>query len=327
VCALTALMPEQAIAFVTDPSLTNLTPHDPSDDLAAAARWSNVPGSLALHGVRGLGGGIEYALAADFCAALIPRFIDTRRPSCAQLEEALRRAMERWAGAHPILRFTGVNGRIAAQLPPAEAREPWQGFGAEIDFFALDPEVYPKVGGLGAWTVPYVLFITPLGTNGRMLPGSTITSVDIIFNARSCYYLDPGLAGGRCNHFESLALHEVGHALDLHHPSQHRARNFDSDANPLNAIPIDCQDPSRGLRLSPLIEERAVMNRGLGEPMPVIFALTNDDLGGRNFHYPICPGARTPAGRALAGALSRTLRGIAAHLVAATRLTRLFLFR
>ncbi|HEV8339367.1 MAG TPA: hypothetical protein VGR25_06890 [bacterium] len=320
------MVPVPASAFVTDPALTNHTPHDHSDDLTAAARWSNVPGSLALNGVRGLGGGIEYALAADFCAALIPHFIDTPRPSCAHLEEALRRAMDRWAGAHPILRFTGTQGRIAAQLPPADTREPWQGFGAEIDFFALDPEAYPRVSGLGAWTVPYVLFASPLGTNGRMLPGSTITSVDIIFNARSCYHLDPGLAGRGCNHFESLALHEVGHALDLHHPSQHRTRNFDSDANPLNLIPIDCQDPTRGLHLSPFIEERAVMNRGLGEPMPVVFALTNDDLGGRNFHYPICPSGKSTILRTLA-ALWASLREIASPQASAARFTTLFLHR
>ncbi|MGH2452266.1 MAG: hypothetical protein ACRDF5_00660 [bacterium] len=242
--------------------------------------------------MRGLGGGIEYAVAADFCATISPRFVDVPRPSCAQLEDALRRAMERWAGAHPVLRFTSVTGRIAAQLPPADAREPWRGFGAEIDLFALDPQAYPQVGRLGAWTSLYSVFAAPLGTNGRLLPGGTITSADIIFNTRSCYYLDPGLSGSSCNHFESLALHEIGHTLDLHHPGQHRARNFDSDANPLNPIPIDCQDPSRGLRLSPFIDERAVMNRGLGEPMPVVFVLSHDDLGGRNFHYPICPGAK-----------------------------------
>lgn len=253
-----------------------------------------MPGSLALHGVRGLGGGIEYALAPDFCAAILRRVVDVPRPGCIQLEEALRRAMDRWVSGHPVLRFANVTGRVAAQLPPPDARDPWRGFGAEIDFFALEPEAYPRVGGLGAWTTLYALFVAPTGTTGRPLRGATITSVDIVFNLRSCYHLDPSLAGNGCNHFESLALHEVGHALDLHHPGQHRDRNFDSDTNPLNPIPIDCQDPTRGLRPSPFIDERAVMNRGLGEAMPVIFALTNDDLGGRNFHYPICPGARAP---------------------------------
>ena len=309
------------MAFVTDPGLDNQTPNDPFDDLGAAARWSNVPGSLALQGVRGLGGGIEYAVAAEFCAAISRRFIDVPRPSCAQLEEALRRAMERWAGAHPVLRYTNVTSRIAAQLPSAETREPWRGVGAEIDFFAVDPETYPKISGLGAWTTLYALSTEPLGTNGRALPGSTITSADIVFNTRSCYHLDPGLAGSGCNHFESLALHEVGHTLDLQHPSQYRSRNFDSDTNPINPIPIDCQDPQRGLRLSPVIDERAVMNRGLGEPMPVIFALTNDDIGGRNFHYPICPGAiRSRASlRDLVPALRRVLRSAVAPLAALAR--------
>ncbi len=284
-----------ARAFVTDPTLTNNTPGDPSDDLLAAARWSNVPGSLLDRGARGLGGGLEYALAADFCPVLSARFLDVPPPTCAQLRDAVRRAFERWTTRHPVLRFVDVTERMSAQLPPPDSRKPWRGFGAEIDLLALSPEAYPRVRGLGAWTSFWYLFTPPVGTNGRPLPGGTVTSADIVFNASTCYHLDPGLAGRGCNHFESLLLHEIGHALDLHHPSENVSRNFDSDADPYNLIPIDCLVPTRGLRLSPHIDPRAVMNRGVGEPMPVVFVLTNDDLGGRDFHYPICPGGTTRA--------------------------------
>ncbi len=307
-----AIAPPPARAFTIDPTNTNDTPQDPADDLLAAARWSNVPGSLALQGVRGLGGGIEYAIAADFCATLIPQFIDEPKPTCGQLRDAVRRAFDHWRNGHLVLRFVDASDRLRAELPPPDVRSPQRDFGAEIDLFALAPDAFPRVRGLGAVTGAWTVRTNPVGTNGRLLPGVTITSADIILNARSCYHLDPGLAGRRCNHFESLVLHEIGHALDLHHPNENVHRNFDTDSDPYNVIPIDCAVPTRGLLLSRHIDERAVMNRGLGEAMPVVFGLTNDDLGGRNFHYPNCPSGRAPGGTAdglVAGFILLTLAG------------------
>ncbi len=295
VCCGLGILPSPAFAFAIDPAISNGTPQDPSDDLLAAARWSNLPGSLAGQGVRGLGGGLEYAVAPEFCPALIPQFVDEPKPSCVQVREAIRRAFDRWSSGHPVLRFVDISDRVPAQLPPPESREPWRGFGAEIDLLALTPDAFPPVRNLGGVTGTWSVGMNPVGTNGRTLPGSTIVSADIVLNARSCLHLDPSLAARRCNHFESLVLHEIGHALDLHHPSENPQRNFDSDTDPLNLIPIDCQNPARGLAPSPHIDPRAVMNRGLGEPMPVLFALSNDDLGGRNFHYPICPSGGRPA--------------------------------
>jgi len=46
-----------------------------------------------VQGVRGLGGGIEYAIAADFCATLTPQFLDDPKPTCAQLRDAVRRPL------------------------------------------------------------------------------------------------------------------------------------------------------------------------------------------------------------------------------------------
>jgi len=287
--------PQIASAFTIDDALTHGTPADPSDDLLDAARWTNVPGSLVGEGVRGLGGGIEYAIAPDLCPKLLPRFIDRPAPICDQVLGAIRQAFDRWGQGHPVLRFVDVSGRIRAQIPPQGVRDPWRGFGAEIDLLAFSPREYPSLGRFGSYTAFWYVFRAPMGTNGRVLPGNTLTSADIVLSTETCYNLDPALAGRGCNHFESLVLHEIGHALALDHPNEFRHRNFDSDGDPTNEIPIDCQDPTRGLRLSPNIDPNAVMNSSLGRPEPIHPALTNDDLGGRNFLYPICPGGQAPA--------------------------------
>lgn len=71
-------------------------------DLWDAGRWSNTPGSLIEQRERGLGGGIEYAIADDFCNNLIPRFTDEPKPTCEQLKETIQRTFDKWAAGHPI---------------------------------------------------------------------------------------------------------------------------------------------------------------------------------------------------------------------------------
>ncbi len=280
--------PSLAHGFTLDSGLNNGTPDDPSDDLLDAARWTNLPGSLVEDGVRGMGGGLEYAVADDFCERLLPRFVDEPKPSCGQLREAIQGAFDRWAERHPVLRFVDVSGRIQPMLPPPGVREPWRGFGAEIDLLALSPREYPKVAGAGAWTSFWFVRVRPIGTNGYRLSGNTLTSVDIVVNATACFHLDPSLGGGRCNHLESLVLHETGHALALDHPNQFPERNFDTDGDAANPVELDCQEPTRNLMLSPNIDPLAVMNSSRGQPEPVHPQLTHDDLAGRDFLYPVC---------------------------------------
>lgn len=277
-----------ALGFTLPNSLNNNTPNDTTDDLQAAARWNNIPGSLINQKVRGLDGGIEYAIASDFCDRIIPRFIDNPKPSCKQIQQAIQQTFEQWAQGHPILKFVNVTSQISPQLPPPGAADPWRGFGAEIDIFALNSEEYPQVENFGAYTTFWYRYNKPIGTNNRELSGSTITSSDIVFNLNACYHFNPQLENRNCNHFSSLLLHEIGHAFALSHPNQYVERNFDTDDNPSNKISINCQDPTRGFKLSPNIDPQAVMNSSLRKPEPVHSSLSFDDLGGRDFLYPSC---------------------------------------
>jgi hypothetical protein len=284
-----ALSSGQAAGFVLHGVLDNGTPNDLTDDLLGAARWSNVPGSLVGSGTRGLGGGLEYSIATDFCAKLIPKFIDTPKPKCSQVRSAIRKAFNRWSLQGSALRFTNISGQIAPLLPPPDDAEPWAGFGAEIDLFALSSRDHPEVSRYGALTYFYYSSSNPVGTSGLVLTGKTITSADIIFSTNACYHLSPRWRGRGCNHFESLMLHEIGHALALDHPNQFPQRNFVKYQNSINDIPNNyCENPIKDFQLSPNIDPQAVMNSSLGQPEPVSAGLTSDDLTGLKFLYPLC---------------------------------------
>ncbi|MDJ0950140.1 MAG: hypothetical protein QNJ94_14580 [Alphaproteobacteria bacterium] len=276
-----------AWAFALSERLTNGTSF-PSDDLEDAVRWSKRPGSLVDDKVRGLGGGVEYAIADDFCDTLLPAFLDDPKPDCAALRSAIREAFDQWSADHPVLVFTDVTGKVETSLPPKTARDPRRGYGAEIDILAGTPAGFPRPGPFGAETIFYFVVADPIATNGRPIAGNTLTSSDILLNPTKCFYLDPVLERATCNHFSSLILHEIGRTLGLGQPDMNPKRNWDNDSNPLNRVVIDCEDPLDGLRLSRRIDRGAAMISGQGLAQRVQPGLTNDDIGARDFLYPSC---------------------------------------
>ena len=289
VFAVAAVAARPVAGFAIDASLTNGTPSDRSDDLLDAARWSDRPGSYIEDRVRGLGGGLEYAISREFCASLIPRFVD--RPSCEDLRLSIQRTFDIWTRDHPKLRFEDVSGRVEAKLPPSWVRDPWRGFGAEIDLLALSPDQYANVRGFGAWTQFWYLFADPMGTNGRILPGNSLTSADIVINSQACFYLDPVMAVDGCNDFGFLLLHETGHVFGLDHSNRLDIGYFDSDYDPFNPMLIDCELPHNGLVLSPFVNPESVMNLDQREQGQARMELSTDELGALRFLYPVCSGA------------------------------------
>lgn len=278
-----------ASAFALSERLTNGTIF-PSDDLEDAVRWTNQPGSLAEDGQRGLGGGVEYALAADFCEKLLPAFIDEPKPDCATVRELLDDAFRQWGEGSPHLSFTDVTGKIEPEVPPPDARDPARGYGAEVDVLAAAPPGFLHPGPFGAEAVIYFLPAPPVGGDGRPLLGNTLTSADIFVNPAKCFYISSAMARSTCNHFPSLMLHVIGRALGLGSPDQNPKRNWDNDSQPDNAVVINCEDPTRGLRLSRRIDPEAAMISGQGLAQRVLPGLRNDDIGGRDFLYPSCGG-------------------------------------
>ena len=286
VIAVAVLAAKPVSAFSLGPIFDNGTPSDKSDDLLDAPRWSDLPGSYVEDGVRGLGGGLEYSISAEFCANLIPQFVDS--PSCEEIRHSVQQTFDIWAKGHIKIRFEDVSDRVETELPPASVNDPWNGYGAEIDLLALSPDEYASVDGYGAWTQFWYLFADPMGTNGQILPGNSLTAADIVMNSEACFYLDRAMAVDGCNDFGFLLLHEIGHVFGLGHSSDAGNGYFDTDFDPLNPMLIDCESPHEGLVLSTFINPNSVMNLDRWEQVQTRMELSTDEIGALRFLYPFC---------------------------------------
>ena len=178
-----------------------------------------------------------------------------------------------------------------------------ENLGFEIDVFAV-PEAHPVFQGNDYFGVAYVdAFFSsdrPL-TNGQSFAGWAISgadlyiNIDLVLGVAAYFGFDwsEQLASG-----QRLLMHELGHALGLHHPNSNEPypleTNYDTDNNPFNAMVIDPADPFGDLIVSENRDDTSIMSNGpcgypFTTPCPALFytSLRNDDLGGRDALYPI----------------------------------------
>jgi hypothetical protein len=292
-CALPlVLAPSAASAFVVD--FPGARPTDPRDDVRMAPRWDSNALDFKFSGERGWGGGLEYAVDPSVCVRL--RFVDA--PDCAEIQAEIARAAARWTAGREEMQFTDVTGLIQPSLP--RTTQPWLGDGAELDIFAVAEEEYRPFAIAGPGTLAFTSWYftgdkTPRRLDGAVLTDAlgTITAADMRLNANACYYLNILNATPDCRHFGSLILHEFGHVLGIGHADEFADRNLDSNADPYDAVPIDCLQPTMFLTRASDLDTGAVsISRWLTHEN-WLRGPSFDDLAARDALYPRCAGSDT----------------------------------
>jgi hypothetical protein len=247
--------------------------------LQGAARWSSTSG---------LSDGIQVGVEPGFATEL-----GATGAEVALFNQAVVDAFEAWES--PVLQFD-ITFDAAGVVEGTDV-------GFEIDVFAV-PGTHDVFDGTDYFGMAHVRSGTfenrPL-TNGQWFPGWVISGADLFINIDNVlglaalfeFDLSEELASG-----QRLLMHELGHALGLHHPNSNNPEgveiNVDTDNDPFNAMVIDPADPFADLIISGQRDDTAIMsNRPCGEPFvapcPALFytSLRNDDLGGRDVLYPI----------------------------------------
>lgn len=267
-----------------------------SGDLASAPRWS----STEAFG-RGLGDGaisvsVNDAFAADIALAVTG---SAMAQDVADIEAAVRAAFDAWES--PVLRFDVTFGGAAVRAPA---------LGAELDLFQVlstDPDFAASGASFGVTLMVWGFSPARALTNGSILSGNEIYGADILIALDRLAAAAPAFSRAeQVALFQRLLIHEIGHAIGLHHPHSGPSINVDSDTDPNNAILIDASNPLTTLALSPNLDTLAVMNQ-IPSALDALFytSLRNDDRGGRDVLYPAL-GAPQDVCQPVPGATCRT---------------------
>jgi len=244
--------------------------------LPMAARW--VDGF-------GLEGGIQVGVEAGFEAALGIEDPD----QVALVRAAIVDAFEAWE--NPALDFD-----VTFDAPVVRGPE----LGFEIDLLAA-PWDDPVFGGelwFGLAEQALTWSDDRHLANGMLAPGWIVSGGDVYINSTLVLAASALMNNDqeRLDALQRLVTHEVGHILGLGHPN---FGSFDTDLDPLNAMPIDPSDPYANLFWQANYDATAVMAAspcgGGVNICPVFFVkdLQPDDVAGRDALYPV-PGPATP---------------------------------
>jgi hypothetical protein len=249
-----------------------------NSDLATAPRWSAtevVPG-------RGLADGkITVFVTPNFAENIAIAVTGSATPQdVADIEAAVQAGFDAWES--PVLQFDVIFDGAAVR---------GESVGGEIDLFdvlSTDPQFASSGANFGVTFMNWSFVPNRLLTNGSVLAGNSIIGSDILIATDRLALVAPAFTREeQLRLFQRLIMHELGHAIGLHHPHDGPSINFDSDSNPNNAILIDPSNPLATMALSPNLDTLAVLNQIPSDINALFYtSLRNDDRGGRDVLYP-----------------------------------------